>query len=77
MSSKSRCLPDFESRSVALFAARTRGDKTAIAGAQLSDTARTRAEAQRLAILPHSFEDMDQNKDGVVDRAEYQRAFTH
>jgi hypothetical protein len=36
----------------------------------------TRAEAQRLAILPHSFEDMDLNKDGVVTRAEYEASFT-
>jgi hypothetical protein len=35
----------------------------------------TRAETQRVAILPRSFEDMDQNKDGVVTRAEYEGAF--
>ena len=35
----------------------------------------SRAEAQRLALLPLSFEDMDQNKDGVLVRAEYERAF--
>ena len=35
----------------------------------------TRAEAQRLAILPRSFEEMDQNKDGVLVRAEYEGAF--
>ncbi len=35
----------------------------------------SRAEAQRLAILPRSFEDMDQNKDGVLVRAEYEGAF--
>jgi hypothetical protein len=35
----------------------------------------TRAEAQRLTILPHGFEDMDQNKDGVVTRAEYEASF--
>ncbi len=35
----------------------------------------TRAEIQRVAILPRSFEDMDQNKDGVVTRAEYEAAF--
>jgi hypothetical protein len=35
----------------------------------------TRAEAQRLAILPHSFEDMDRNKDGTVTRAEYEASF--
>ena len=34
-----------------------------------------RAEAQRLAIVPHSFEEMDQNKDGVITRAEYEAAF--
>lgn len=32
----------------------------------------TRAEAQQLIILPRSFEDLDQNKDGVLTRAEYQ-----
>jgi hypothetical protein len=36
----------------------------------------TRAEIQRVAILPRSFEDMDQNKDGVVTRAEYEAAFS-
>jgi hypothetical protein len=35
----------------------------------------TRAEAQRLAIVPHGFEDMDRNKDGVVTRAEYEASF--
>jgi Ca2+-binding EF-hand superfamily protein len=35
----------------------------------------TRAEAQQLAIQPRSFEDMDQNKDGVVSRSEYESAF--
>ncbi|MBA3774172.1 MAG: EF-hand domain-containing protein [Ramlibacter sp.] len=35
----------------------------------------SRAEAQRLAILPRSFEDMDQNKDGVLVWAEYEGAF--
>ena len=40
-----------------------------------SDGRLTRAEALRLAILPHSFEDMDENKDGLVDSVEYQRAF--
>ena len=32
----------------------------------------SRAEAQRLAIMPRSFEDLDQNKDGVLGRAEYE-----
>jgi hypothetical protein len=36
----------------------------------------TRAEIQRVVILPRSFEDMDQNKDGVVTRAEYEAAFS-
>ena len=40
-----------------------------------SDGRLTRAEALRLAILPHSFEEMDENKDGLVDSVEYQRAF--
>lgn len=35
----------------------------------------TRAEAQRAAVMPRSFEDMDQNKDGLVSREEYQAAF--
>lgn len=35
----------------------------------------TRAESQRLAILPRSFEDIDRNKDGVLTRAEYEAAF--
>jgi hypothetical protein len=35
----------------------------------------SRSEAQRLALLPRSFEDMDQNKDGVLVRAEYEGAF--
>jgi len=35
----------------------------------------SRLEAQRLAILPRSFEDMDQNKDGVLVRTEYEGAF--
>lgn len=35
----------------------------------------TRAEIQRVAIVPRSFEDMDQNKDGVITRAEYEAAF--
>jgi hypothetical protein len=37
----------------------------------------TRAESQQLAILPRSFEDMDENKDGVVSRSEYEGAFNH
>ncbi|MDB5872353.1 MAG: hypothetical protein JWQ07_1795 [Ramlibacter sp.] len=36
----------------------------------------TRAEAQRLPIMPRSFEDTDQNKDGVITRNEYEAAFT-
>jgi len=35
----------------------------------------SRAETQLLAILPRSFEDIDQNKDGVLARAEYESAF--
>lgn len=35
----------------------------------------SRAEAQRLTLLPHSFEDMDQNKDGVLTRSEYEAGF--
>lgn len=35
----------------------------------------SRAEAQRLAVLPRSFEEMDQNKDGVLVRGEYEGAF--
>jgi hypothetical protein len=35
----------------------------------------SRAEAQRLAVVPRGFEDMDQNKDGVVTRAEFEAAF--
>jgi hypothetical protein len=35
----------------------------------------SRSEAQRLTILPRSFEDMDQNKDGVLSRVEYQAGF--
>ena len=35
----------------------------------------SRAESQRLAILPRSFEDMDENKDGVLVRDEYEGAF--
>jgi len=35
----------------------------------------TRAEAQRLAIMPRSFEDMDENKDGAIVLREYEAAF--
>jgi len=35
----------------------------------------TRAEAQQLAIMPRSFEEMDENKDGVVSRGEYESSF--
>jgi hypothetical protein len=35
----------------------------------------TRAESQQLAIMPRSFEDMDDNKDGFVSRSEYENAF--
>jgi len=35
----------------------------------------TRAEAQRLTIMPRSFEDTDQNKDGVIVLGEYEAAF--
>ncbi len=35
----------------------------------------SRAEAQQLRILPRSFEEMDQNKDGSLDRTEYEGAF--
>ena len=42
-----------------------------------SDGQLTRAEAQRLAIMPpFSFEEMDVNKNGFVDRGEYEGAFT-
>lgn len=36
----------------------------------------TRAEAQRLTILPRSFEDADSNKDGVIAPGEYQASFS-
>ena len=32
----------------------------------------TRAEAQRLTIMPASFEEMDRNKDGLLSRSEYE-----
>jgi hypothetical protein len=35
----------------------------------------SRAEAQRLTIVPRGFEDMDQNKDGVLTRIEFEAAF--
>jgi hypothetical protein len=34
----------------------------------------SRAEAQQLAILPRSFEDLDVNKDGALSREEYEGA---
>ncbi|QJW83278.1 hypothetical protein HK414_00510 [Ramlibacter terrae] len=37
-----------------------------------ADSQLTRAEAQRLAILPRSFEDLDANKDGILSPGEYQ-----
>jgi hypothetical protein len=36
---------------------------------------KTRAEAQQLTIMPRGFEEMDENKDGVVSRAEYENVF--
>ena len=36
-----------------------------------SDGRLSRAEAQRLVLLPRSFEDMDANKDGVLTPDEY------
>jgi hypothetical protein len=41
-----------------------------------SDGQLSRAEAQRLTILPRSFEDLDQNKDGMLSRSEYEAGFT-
>jgi len=35
----------------------------------------TRAEAQRLTILPVPFDDLDRNRDGVLSRFEYEDAF--
>jgi len=32
----------------------------------------TRAEAQRLSIMPYSFEEMDRNHDGILSRFEYE-----
>lgn len=32
----------------------------------------TRAEAQRLRIMPYSFEEMDRNHDGILSRFEYE-----
>jgi len=44
-------------------------------GADLNhDGELTRAEAQRLSILPYGFEEMDRNHDGVVTRFEYEDA---
>jgi hypothetical protein len=40
-----------------------------------SDGQLSRAEAQRLSILPRSFEDMDRNKDGMLSRSEYEAGF--
>ena len=34
----------------------------------------TRAEAQRLTIMPYSFEEMDRNHDGILTRSEYEDA---
>jgi hypothetical protein len=34
----------------------------------------TRAEAQRLTIMPYSFEEMDRNHDGILTRFEYEDA---
>ena len=35
----------------------------------------TRAEAQRLSILPYSFDEMDTDHDGILTRFEYETAF--
>jgi hypothetical protein len=35
----------------------------------------TRAEAQRLTIMPYTFEEMDRNHDGILTRSEYEDAF--
>jgi hypothetical protein len=40
-----------------------------------SDGQLTRGEAQRLAIMPRSFEDTDLNKDGVLTLNEYMASF--
>lgn len=37
-----------------------------------SDGRLSRAEAQRLAIMPRSFEELDRNKDGLLERGEYE-----
>jgi hypothetical protein len=34
----------------------------------------TRAEAQRLTIMPSTFEEMDRNHDGILTRSEYEDA---
>jgi hypothetical protein len=41
-----------------------------------SDGQLTRGEAQRLPIMPRSFEETDANKDGVINLGEYQAGFT-